>query len=50
MGSVIKGTGVYLARSSNNKITSFFVAMKTNLFPSYRLIHAEGEMGFVESE
>ena len=43
-GSVMKGTGLYLKKRRCELITSSFVVLKTNLFLSYCMTHAEGRM------
>ena len=45
---VMKENGVNLSKRCNG-ITSSFVA-KTNLFPSYNLIHSEGRLESIVSE
>ena len=44
IGSVMEGTGLYLTKRGCDDIASSFVTMKTNLFPSYCIIHAEDGM------
>ena len=46
MGSVMKGTGLYLAGRGCDEIISSFVVTRTNLFPSYYITHAEGTTNF----
>ena len=46
----MKEIGMYLAKRVNNGITSSFVVMRTNLFPSDSLTHATGGMESIGSE
>ena len=40
VGSVMKRMGLHLAKRGSEGITSSFVAIRTNLFPSQSLTHA----------
>ena len=42
-----KGSGLYLAKRGRDRITSYFVDMRTNLIPSHSPTHAGGRMGSV---
>ena len=52
VASEIKGTGLYLAkkRKYSNNIISSLVDMRTTLFPSYSMTHAEVGMESIGSE
>ena len=42
--SEMKGTGLNLAKTESDNITSSFIATRTNPFPSHCMTHAEGRM------
>ena len=46
----MKGLGLYVVKRGSDKITSFFVATKTDLLPSFTLTHTEGRMASTGSK
>ena len=50
MGSMLKGSGLFLAKRGCDEITSSFVVLRINLLPSISLTRADGGMASAGSE